>query len=800
MSKGDPLKTAMSIGNVDDTSLALPARNQCGSGEQRVRAQVQTVRRMKSRHSSSSKSESTLSPTSPVSDSMLWESAKVQSKVSNGSMFLSNGFSKNFSTDRSVNNHRLINNLKGSTVRQKSMTTGYHQDRKYAAVGRSVTLGHANTSRSDSGFVWQNNVQHPSIPQPSSSWHSMPQPFSSRHSIPQPSISRHSIPQPSIPQISITQPSIPRLSITQPSVKLLSVPQPSIPQQRHSGVEQWGNRSIYMNQSSTNGHYITRSISHPQPLYTVNGSGLTHNKSQYIGSQPDVSKTHVQQTVTDSSSKTKVISGVNGNAVNADITMKEAVQFLSSNDEHYQNCGASYIQHNTFTDDKAKEEVLKLKGIHPLVGRLRSPNSQVKQTVSAALRNLSYKNEACKDEIHRCDGIPEAVAQLRESESAELDKQLTGLLWNLSSSDNLKPDLLKNALPVLMERVILPHTTDPRKTEKDPELFLHATGCLRNLSSAKQVSRQMMRKCQGLVDSLAGHMRYCLETGKTDDESLENCVCVLHNLTFQLESEVPNLFTKIHALSKNMTRSTSQNNDNPVGCFSSHSKAPQMERTFDYPVMEDPQPKGVAHLIHSTTLQDYLTLLQSSSREELQEVSCGTLQNLTAHEGIVSNVMSQIIVQKLNGLPNIIPFLKSEKVNLQKISVALVGNLIKNPSLHQAMDRKTLPPLLGIITEGTSGANQSDDTLAMACQAASGLVLSDVEFTKRYLKHSLIQSLGSISQNIYFPKSNKAAAILLIKLWSDKELQSFLKKEGMNKSSFVNDTTMAVHRSLQIVD
>lgn len=37
--------------------------------------------------------------------------------------------------------------------------------------------------------------------------------------------------------------------------------------------------------------------------------------------------------------------------------MKEAVEYLSKKDETYQHCGASYIQHNTFVDDKAKEEV-----------------------------------------------------------------------------------------------------------------------------------------------------------------------------------------------------------------------------------------------------------------------------------------------------------------------------------------------------------------------------------------------------------------------------------------------------------
>lgn len=37
--------------------------------------------------------------------------------------------------------------------------------------------------------------------------------------------------------------------------------------------------------------------------------------------------------------------------------MKEAVEYLSKMDESYQHWGASYIQHNTFIDDKAKEEV-----------------------------------------------------------------------------------------------------------------------------------------------------------------------------------------------------------------------------------------------------------------------------------------------------------------------------------------------------------------------------------------------------------------------------------------------------------
>lgn len=40
-----------------------------------------------------------------------------------------------------------------------------------------------------------------------------------------------------------------------------------------------------------------------------------------------------------------------------DMTMQDAVDYLFSTDEGYQLSGAAYIQHSTFTDDKAKQEV-----------------------------------------------------------------------------------------------------------------------------------------------------------------------------------------------------------------------------------------------------------------------------------------------------------------------------------------------------------------------------------------------------------------------------------------------------------
>lgn len=92
------------------------------------------------------------------------------------------------------------------------------------------------------------------------------------------------------------------------------------------------------------------------------------------------------------------------------------------------------------TRENVSGQVLQLKGIPPLVALLRSPGAQVRGTASAALRNLSFKNNRSKEEIERCGGIAEAVALLGHTDSAETQKQLTGdfeietvIINNLSS-------------------------------------------------------------------------------------------------------------------------------------------------------------------------------------------------------------------------------------------------------------------------------------------------------------------------------------------------------------------------------
>ncbi|MED6252232.1 Catenin delta-2, partial [Ameca splendens] len=121
-----------------------------------------------------------------------------------------------------------------------------------------------------------------------------------------------------------------------------------------------------------------------------------------------------------------------------------------------------------------------------------------------------------------------------------------GVLWNLSSCDALKMPIIQDALAVLTNAVIIPHSgwdTSPH-TQEDRKLHLHssqvlrnATGCLRNVSSAGEESRRRMRECEGLTDALLYVIQTALGSSEIDSKTVENCVCILRNLSYRLAAE-----------------------------------------------------------------------------------------------------------------------------------------------------------------------------------------------------------------------------------------------------------------------
>lgn len=529
-------------------------------------------------------------------------------------------------------------------------------------------------------------------------------------------------------------------------------------------------------QTRTNRHSVSS---------VTNGNAITSSQSRIVR-MPSTQSQHEGKMGTIKMESKSVMN-------NPDLTLKEAVEFLDSSEESYQQWGATFIQHTTYTDESAKSEVFQLGGIPTLVALLRSGNPQVCQVAAGALRNLVFKNQNNKLEVQRCGGIAKALQLLKETDSTETQKQITGLLWNLSSANELKEELAATALPALTQCVVVPYTslsdTGP-SSYIDPSVFSSATGCLRNLSSGRGGQRQAMRSCPGLIDSLMSYMKSCVAEQNPDDSSLENCACILHNLSYKLEQESPVSFSNY-----NPSRDAQHEKSPTIGCFS--PKSSKAQKTFSFDTVDASPPSGVKWLSHPKAIDTYLSLLESSENNATLEACCGALQNLTASKGSGSDAVTQILVSKSKDLSQFGPLLKPSNPKLQNTALSLLGNMSRTDSLQGTMAKQILPQLGELLQGGPNLLGNSDESVAAACNTVLRLMSANSDTSKKVINDSVIRSLIDLSEDKKLTKGSSAASLLLYSIWQDKNLQSAVKKMGLTKSAFINDNITRVVSQLE---
>ncbi|NWU71553.1 PKP3 protein, partial [Pterocles burchelli] len=318
-----------------------------------------------------------------------------------------------------------------------------------------------------------------------------------------------------------------------------------------------------------------------------------------------------------------------------DIDLPSAVKYLIATDPNLQVLGAAYLQHKCYSDGNAKKQARSLQAMPKLVKLFNSPNQEVQRHATGAMRNLIYDNAENKLALVEENGIYELMRTLREPDD-ELRKNVTGILWNLSSSDNLKDRLARDTLEQLTDLVLVPlsglgGSGVIQQNPSEAEIFYNSTGFLRNLSSASQQTRQKMRECHGLVDSMIHYVNSSLEVGKSEDKSVENAVCVLRNLSYRLYDEMPpSSLQRLEGHRRNNSTVTGE----LVGCFSPQSKKAR-EHYLNADIVTftevSKDPKGMEWLWNPQIVGIYNRLLQRCElNKHTTEAASGALQNITA--------------------------------------------------------------------------------------------------------------------------------------------------------------------------
>ncbi|XP_030660581.1 plakophilin-2 [Nomascus leucogenys] len=492
-----------------------------------------------------------------------------------------------------------------------------------------------------------------------------------------------------------------------------------------------------------------------------------------------------------------------GNA-DMEMTLERAVSMLEA--DHMPpsriSAAATFIQHECFQKSEARKRVNQLRGIPKLLQLLKVQNEDVQRAVCGALRNLVFEDNDNKLEVAELNGVPRLLQVLKQTRDLETKKQITGLLWNLSSNDKLKNLMITEALLTLTENIIIPFSGWPEGDYPkangllDFDIFYNVTGCLRNMSSAGPDGRKAMRRCDGLIDSLVHYVRGTIADYQPDDKATENCVCILHNLSYQLEAELPEKYSQnIYIQNRNIQT----DNNKSIGCFGSRSRKVK-EQYQDMPMPEEKSnPKGVEWLWHSIVIRMYLSLIAKSVRNYTQEASLGALQNLTAGSGPMPTSVAQTVVQKENGLQHARKMLHVSDPSVKKTAISLLRNLSRNLSLQNEIAKETLPDLVSIIPDTVPSTDLLIETTASACYTLNNIIQNSYQNARDLLNTGGIQKIMAISAGDAYAsnKASKAASVLLYSLWAHTELHHAYKKAQFKKTDFVNSRTAKAYHSLK---
>ncbi|XP_059801373.1 catenin delta-2-like isoform X2 [Hypanus sabinus] len=486
-----------------------------------------------------------------------------------------------------------------------------------------------------------------------------------------------------------------------------------------------------------------------------------------------------------------------------DPELPEVIQMLQHQFPSVQSNAAAYLQHLCFGDNKIKAEIRRQGGIQLLVDLLDHRMQEVHRSACGALRNLVYgkANDDNKIALKNCGGIPALVRLLRKTPDVEIRELVTGVLWNLSSCDALKMPIIQDALVVLTNAIIIPHSGwDISPHQEDRKIQLHtsmvlrnATGCLRNVSSAGEEARRRMRECDGLTDALLFVIQSALGSSEIDSKTIENCVCILRNLSYRLAAETGQGQQMGTDEFDGLLCSDSNGKDSESSsCWGKKKKKKKGQNQWDgvgpLPEATDP-PKGIQLLWHPSIVKPYLTLLSECSNPDTLEGAAGALQNLAAGSWKWS-IYIRAAVRKEKGLPILVELLRIDNDRVVCAVATALRNMALDVRNKELIGKYAMRDLVHRLPGGSSNTGTgsstisktiSDETITAICCALHEVITKNMENAKALRDSGGIEKLIGIAKSKgdkHSPKVVKAASQVLNSMWQYRDLRSLYKKSN----------------------
>uniref|UniRef100_A0A672HYU9 Catenin (cadherin-associated protein), delta 1 n=1 Tax=Salarias fasciatus TaxID=181472 RepID=A0A672HYU9_SALFA len=465
--------------------------------------------------------------------------------------------------------------------------------------------------------------------------------------------------------------------------------------------------------------------------------------------------------------------------------LPEVIAMLNYRLDPVKSNAAAYLQHLTYKNDKVKSDVRRLKGIPALVSMLDNPNREVHYAACGALKNISYgKDPDNKIAIKNCDGVPALIRLLRKIRDQDLTDIITGTLWNLSSHDSVKMEIVDHALHALSDEVMVPHSgwergsngagggeenCKPRHLEWETALT-NTAGCLRNVSSERSEARRKLRECTGLVDSLMYIVQSQIDCKDVDNKLIENSVCLLRNLSYHVHREIPGCERYQETTPVNQGPAPSgQKGDE----WFSKGKLPSLR----YELLFQPE-----------VVRIYTSLLKESKNPTVLEASAGAVQNLCAGRWTYGRYIRALLRQE-KGLPMMTELLAHGNDRVVRAMSGALRNLAIDARNRDLLGKHAVPHLVANLPGG--GQSQpvralSEETVVSVLSTLHEVLGSSLEAAKTLRASQGIERLVLINKDgNRSEKEVRGAGMVLQTVWGYKELRRTLEKDGWKKTDFM---------------
>ncbi|XP_010992628.2 catenin delta-1 isoform X3 [Camelus dromedarius] len=476
--------------------------------------------------------------------------------------------------------------------------------------------------------------------------------------------------------------------------------------------------------------------------------------------------------------------------------LPEVIAMLGFRLDAVKSNAAAYLQHLCYRNDKVKTDVRKLKGIPILVGLLDHPKKEVHLGACGALKNISFgRDQDNKIAIKNCDGVPALVRLLRKARDMDLTEVITGTLWNLSSHDSIKMEIVDHALHALTDEVIIPHSGWEREPNEDckprhiewESVLTNTAGCLRNVSSERSEARRKLRECDGLVDALIFIVQAVIGQKDSDSKLVENCVCLLRNLSYQVHREIPQA-ERYQEAPPSVANNTGPHAASCFGAKKGKGKKPTEDPandTVDFPKRTSPA-RGYELLFQPEVVRIYISLLKESKNPAILEASAGAIQNLCAGRWTYGRYIRSALRQE-KALSAIADLLTNDQERVVKAASGALRNLAVDARNKELIGKHAIPNLVKNLPGGqqSSSQNFSEDTVVSILNTINEVIAENLEAAKKLRETQGIEKLVLINKSgNRSEKEVRAAALVLQTIWGYKELRKPLEKEGWKKSDF----------------